>query len=42
MDLVQNFSVIQLANALAFSIAQTLGSWQMGQRVGSTVFICTY
>jgi hypothetical protein len=25
--------------ALAFSIAQPLGSWQMGQQVGSTLFI---
>ena len=25
--------------ALAFSMAQTLGSWQIGQRVGSMVFI---
>ena len=26
--------------ALAFSMAQTLGSWQIGQRVGSMAFIC--
>jgi len=25
--------------AFAFSMAQTLGSWQMGQRDGSTIFI---
>jgi hypothetical protein len=28
--------------ALAFSMAQTLGSWQIGQRVGSMVSIHTF
>jgi hypothetical protein len=31
-----------LSVALAFSAAQTLGSWQMGQRVGSMASIYAF